>query len=82
MEVVLIEVTLLMKISPKSIEQVESLEQRLNAHPELKAKIKDLLSVVENAQGDLIRTTGGGRDSTTWANRFTRMGHSAASTPK
>lgn len=55
MEVVLIEVTLLMKISPKSIEQVESLEQRLNAHPELKAKIEDLLSVVENAQGDLIR---------------------------
>jgi hypothetical protein len=40
---------------PKSIEQAISLEQRLNGHPELKAKIEVLLSVVENAQGDLIR---------------------------
>lgn len=30
-----------------------SLESRLNAHPELKAKIESLLSVVENADGDL-----------------------------
>ncbi len=33
----------------------ESLEQRLNRHPELKAKMEALLSVVENAEGDLIR---------------------------
>ena len=30
-----------------------SLESRLNAHPDLKAQIETLLSVVENAQGDL-----------------------------
>lgn len=30
-----------------------SLESRLNAHPALKAKIERLLSVVENAAGDL-----------------------------
>lgn len=30
-----------------------SLESRLNAHPELKAKIESLLSVVENTNGDL-----------------------------
>lgn len=30
-----------------------SLESRLNAHPELKTKIESLLSVVENAEGDL-----------------------------
>ena len=30
-----------------------SLEERLNRHPELKAKIETLLSVVENAEGDL-----------------------------
>lgn len=30
-----------------------SLESRLNAHPELKAKIESLLSVVENVDGDL-----------------------------
>ena len=30
-----------------------SLESRLNAHPDLKAKIESLLSVVENADGDL-----------------------------
>ena len=33
--------------------QPQSLEQRLHAHPELRAKFEDLLSVVENAQGDL-----------------------------
>jgi hypothetical protein len=30
-----------------------NLEERLKHHPELKAKIETLLSVVENAQGDL-----------------------------
>lgn len=30
-----------------------SLESRLNAHPELKEKMESLLSVVENANGDL-----------------------------
>jgi hypothetical protein len=33
----------------------ESFEDRLNAHPELRARFELLLSVVENAQGDLIR---------------------------
>lgn len=33
----------------------ESLESRLNHHPELKAKIEALLLVVENAQGDLLK---------------------------
>jgi len=42
-----------MPINPE--QHPESLEQRLNAHPELKAKVEDLLSVVENAKGDLIR---------------------------
>ena len=40
-----------MKIHP--VEQTQSLEHRLNAHPELKTKIERLLSVVENAQGDV-----------------------------
>jgi len=31
----------------------ESPEERLNRHPELKTKIESLLSVVENAEGDL-----------------------------
>lgn len=52
-------VKLSMKMHPKTTEQPETqpetLEHRLNAHPELKAKIEVLLSVVENAQGDLIR---------------------------
>jgi hypothetical protein len=30
-------------------------EHRLNAHPELRARFEVLLSVAENAQGDLIR---------------------------
>lgn len=34
---------------------LESLEQRLNRHPELKARIEVLLSVVENATGDLVK---------------------------
>lgn len=33
----------------------ERLEERLNRHPELKAKIEALLSVVENAEGDLLK---------------------------
>jgi hypothetical protein len=55
MEALLIEVTLVMKISPESDKQIESIEQRLKVHPALKAKIEDLLAVVENAEGDLIR---------------------------
>ena len=30
-------------------------EERLNRHPELKAKIEALLSVVENAEGDIVK---------------------------
>lgn len=33
----------------------KSLEERLNRHPKLKTKIESLLSVVENAEGDLIK---------------------------
>lgn len=33
----------------------KSLEERLNRHPELKSKIESLLSVVENAEGDLLK---------------------------
>jgi hypothetical protein len=33
----------------------ERLEERLNYHPELKARIETLLSVVENAEGDLVK---------------------------
>lgn len=32
-----------------------NLEERLNRHPELKAKIESLLSVVENAEGDWVK---------------------------
>lgn len=32
---------------------LETLEERLKRHPELKAKIEDLLAVVENADGDV-----------------------------
>lgn len=39
----------------KTAAPLNSLEQRLNLHPELKAKIEVLLSVVENTGGDLIR---------------------------
>lgn len=35
----------------------ESLEERLNRHPELKAKIESLVSVVENAEGNLIKAS-------------------------
>jgi hypothetical protein len=40
---------------PNPSQVPESFEERLNAHPELRAKFEVLLSVVENAQGDLIR---------------------------
>ncbi|MBW4491387.1 MAG: hypothetical protein KME12_26870 [Trichocoleus desertorum ATA4-8-CV12] len=33
----------------------ESLEERLNRHPDLKARIETLLSVVENAEGNLVK---------------------------
>jgi hypothetical protein len=39
----------------KTVSPSRSIEDRLNAHPELKAKIEGLLSVVENAEGDLIK---------------------------
>jgi hypothetical protein len=39
---------------PTPSQTPENFEQRLNAHPELRAKFEVLLSVVENAQGDLI----------------------------
>ncbi|MBD2120877.1 hypothetical protein [Trichocoleus sp. FACHB-262] len=35
--------------------EFESLEERLNRHPDLKAKIETLLSVVENAEGNLVK---------------------------
>jgi hypothetical protein len=41
--------------SPTSL--CESLEERLNRHPELKAKIESLVSVVENAEGELIKAS-------------------------
>jgi histidinol dehydrogenase len=33
----------------------ESLEERLNRHPDLKTKVESLLSVVENAEGDWVK---------------------------
>jgi hypothetical protein len=39
---------------PNPSQTPASFEQRLNAHPELRAKFEVLLSVVENAQGDVI----------------------------
>lgn len=44
-----------MKMQSQPAEQPESLEQRLNSHPELKARIEVLLSVIENATGDLVK---------------------------
>ena len=38
-----------------SITSLQRLEERLNRHPELKARIETLLSVVENAEGDLVK---------------------------
>lgn len=42
-----------MKMPAKILAPTKSLEERLKGHPELRAKFEDLLSVVENAQGDL-----------------------------
>jgi hypothetical protein len=42
-----------MKTKPESGRK--SIEARLNDYPELKVKIEGLLSVVENAEGDLIK---------------------------
>lgn len=39
----------------KTASPSKSIEERLNDYPELKAKIEGLLSVVENAEGDLIK---------------------------
>jgi len=39
--------------SPRSV--MKTLEERLAAHPELRTKIESLLSVVENAEGDVNR---------------------------
>lgn len=47
-------VKLFIKMLFNTSQQPESFEHRLNAHPELRAKFEILLSVVENAQGDLI----------------------------
>lgn len=44
-----------MKPYPKTASPSKSIEERLNDYPELKAKIEGLLSVVENAEGDLIK---------------------------
>lgn len=42
-----------MKMPPEFSEPSKGLEDRLKADPELRAKFEDILSVVENAQGDL-----------------------------
>jgi hypothetical protein len=42
-------------IKTKTASSSKSIEERLNDYPELKAKIEGLLSVVENAEGDLIK---------------------------
>jgi hypothetical protein len=44
-----------MNMKTKTASPSKSIEERLNDHPELKAKIERLLSVVENAAGDLIK---------------------------
>jgi hypothetical protein len=41
------------EVSTKTTPQ--RLEERLNHHPELKARIETLLSVVENAEGNLVK---------------------------
>lgn len=38
-----------------TIATAERWDERLNRHPELKARIETLLSVVENAGGDLVK---------------------------
>lgn len=44
-----------MKNQTSRSSQTENLEQRLSNYPELRAKVEDLLSVVENAESDIIR---------------------------
>ena len=44
-----------MNMKTKIATRSKSIEERLNDYPELKAKIEELLSVVENAKGDLIK---------------------------
>ena len=39
----------------KTASSSKSIDERLHDYPELKAKIEVLLSVVENAEGDLIK---------------------------
>ena len=41
----------------KTASSSKSIDERLHDYPELKAKIEVLLSVVENAEGDLIKGT-------------------------
>lgn len=41
--------------SPRPPVGMKTLEERLAGHPELKSKIESLLSVVENAEGDVNR---------------------------
>ncbi|MGB7087624.1 MAG: hypothetical protein WBD47_18840 [Phormidesmis sp.] len=41
--------------SPRPPVDMKTLEERLARHPELKSKIESLLSVVENAEGDVNR---------------------------
>jgi hypothetical protein len=54
MEVIVVEQRESPKMLSNPSQTSESFEQRLNPHPELRAKFEVLLSVVENAQGDLI----------------------------
>lgn len=44
-----------MNMKTKIASPSKSIEERLNDYPELKAKIEELLSVVENAEGNLIK---------------------------
>jgi hypothetical protein len=44
-----------MNMKTKTTSSSKSIEERLKDYPELKAKIEGLLSVVENAEGDLIK---------------------------
>ena len=44
-----------MSMKTKTASSSKSIEERLNDYPELKVKIEGLLSVVENAEGDLIK---------------------------
>jgi hypothetical protein len=53
MEVITIKLSI--KMLPNTSHPPESFEHRLGAYPELRAKFEVLLSVVENAQGDLIK---------------------------